>query len=372
MPQTVRIATGSINLLHNLQRLQIPNSENVFDLKLMPLEDSDLEVTIQYGMNFVSPPTVDSTLAVEILRWFNWPVEEVTDPVEIAFHFPIDELKFKTVFMNETQSNCITELGGHLVSDSLKNWQFQVDLEPKSNCYRYENFQTSSGFNFLTDIIRNNGNLLIEVQWNKQVFMSIIDLEIFNYEGVCEVKFLLPLYQRHKKTINDIFGQDLNAFPIPNDKNADRKTKMSRNIEQEELNQSELIPMMFEENQVAIVIKLKIPHPIVPELSIEDLKQILNQAVPFIEEISLQDQTMMANEAEFKKTVRKFSIILGQTIDENADLDTDQLKTKIKMMIDKGELLNKQEFKDVLKSLIGNKININKKTETNHEFVVDS
>ena len=365
-----KIATGSINLLYNLRRFQNTKIKT-FHVNLHPPQNSNLEICIQYQIDFVCSPTIDATLAVEIIHLFNWPLEEEANHLNVVFHFPIENIKFKNVLMHKCQNNDFNGLGGVLVSDSLKNEQFEFIPESEQVCYKYENIQTTPGVNFLTKIIQNKENFLVEIRWNKQVYMSIINLEIFNYEGVNEVKFMVPLYQRNKKTIIDLFDQELNGFPEEIITAKNKKSKVSiQPVEHEEPMDSELVPFMYKDKHVAIVMKVKIAKPLVLPLSVDELKLILNQAAPYIEGISLQDQIVFSNEADFKEIIRKLSKKLEEVINQNAELETYQIKIKIKTMIEKGELFDKEELKKVLKCLIGNKLNLQKKTETNHEFKV--
>lgn len=367
---SVKYTTGSINLIHVLQRRQSFGIE-IFHSELESSENFNLELCVQYRIKFVSPPTFPSSLGVENLHFLNWTTEEDPNSVEVAFHFPGEDLKFKPVFMHKYQVKNGFDLGNLLISDSLENVEYEFQFDEKKTCYGYENFLSSSSFSFLTDVIRNNENLLVEIRWNKKLYMSIINLDVFNYEGVHEMKFLLPIYHRHEDTIENLFHQEMKGFS--EDEKLDKKNKCrksSKVIKEEESKSSDLIPFMIKDNHVMMVLNLKIAQPLVEERSVKDLKFILNHKVPFIEEVSPRNQIVSSNEADFKKVVRHIANRIEHVINKNANLDTYQIRMKVKMMVEKGELFDKQELKEVLKSLIGNKINLEKKTETNHEFKV--
>lgn len=70
-------------------------------------------------------------------------------------------------------------------------------------------------------------------------------------------------YKLHKKTINDTGHQELNGFPEDEKTETGKKTrKTSKIVEEEELNDLELVPSMFLDKHVALVMKLTVTQTI--------------------------------------------------------------------------------------------------------------
>jgi hypothetical protein len=364
-PKATQFASGTINLLKDLRKFQ-KTGMNIFHVTLQSFGDENFDLCVQYEVQFLDPPVINSTLSASISQFYNLPLDE-KEKVEIAFHFPADEKKYETVFLHVEPKVNNDEFGGFLTDDSLKN--LPIDLETSTVIYCYENIQSHAGFEFLADLITNNDKLLLEVRWRKQVFMSFIELQVFNYEGVDLVSFLVPLYRRNKKTIFEQFQQELCAFPeedIPAKKGKEKRSSKKP----EETNDAEMIPLVIEEKHVMMNVRLKIAQPLTPETPLEDLKNILNQQIPFIEEFSLKDQILTKNESDFEKIIKNISRKMEKFIDDNPGLNCYTIEQKIKRMIESGELYDKKILKEIIKDLIGNKFSVEKKTDTNHEFKV--
>lgn len=367
--QNTTIASGSINLLKNLQEFLYKN-ETVFQLFMTPMTEQVCEICVQYQVIFVNPPDVHCTLAVEVSQLHNWPNEDL-ETLEFALHFPTDDATYKTVFILKVPISNSEPDDAFLLDNVLKDSHFEVQLEPSNVCFHYENILSSNSFDVFSEITKSNGSLLLEIRSKQQVFMSLIKLQIFNHEGVQDVKFLAPIYHSNKKKILEMFHQDLCAFQdvvkLDKSKTTKRSSKTSKNDDQED---PELVPFIVEENQVALMVNVKISKPLKPEKTLEDMKLILNQQFPFIEEISVKDAIVSKCEKDFEKVIVEISNRIEIIIDESPELDAFSIQEKVQLMIKNGELFDKFKMKEILKSLIGNKLNVDKKTETNHEFKV--
>lgn len=359
------IASGSINLLHNLQQFSAYSSK-IFHLKMKSNKEEVAEICIQYEIDFDAPPEVDTTLSIEIGQLFNLS-NNSEETLETAFHFPVGNGKFKPAFMH--QQPMVVDSNGFLSDLQC----LQMDLTSAQAIefgFKYENFQTSSGLESVYEIIQRNEKLMIELRWNQKVFMSLISLNVFNYEGVTESKFLVPLYQRNGKMIDSLFHQEMCAFPEKAVK-ADKK-KVKSMIAEQEIESTELIPLTVGDKPVAMMVKVKLTNPLKPETLLKDLKLELNQHVSIIEEIRVEENETSKAEFEFERIIRKIAKKIENFIEKNPQVEAFELQHKIKAFIESGELYGKAEFKDVVKTLIGNKFNATKKTETNHDFKVRS
>lgn len=107
-----------------------------------------------------------------------------------------------------------------------------------------------------------------------------------------------------------------------------------------------------------------------PEETLEDLKFELNEIVSFKKEISKQDQVRDESEANFKIAVNVLARNLELFIDSHPEIATENLETEIKLQLEKGEIFDKNLLKNAMKDVIGNKLNVDNKTESNHEFKV--
>lgn len=363
------VASGSINLLQNLQEF-LYKDEIFFQLSLTPTTEQIFEICAQYQVNFFNPPVVYSRLAVEVSQLHYWPNEDL-ETLVFALHFPTDDATYKTVFMQKVQIRNSEPVDAFLLDNVLKDAHFEVQLEPLNVCYQYENILSSNSFDFFSEMTISNGSLLLEIRSKQQLFMSLIKLQIFNHDGVQDVKFLAPLYHANKKKVLEMFHQDLCAFRDVEKFDKSKTTKRSsKTIKDDDQEDSELVPFIVEENQVALMVNVKISKPLTPEKTLEDLKLILNQHFPFIEEISVKEAIVSKCEQDFEEIIVHISNRMENIIDESPELDAFSIQEKVQLMIKKGELFNKVQMKEILRNLIGNKLNVDKRTETNHEFKV--
>lgn len=356
-PKLNQLASGSINLLLDLKKFQNIDMK-VFHVNFQPF--NEFEICVQYVIQFWDYPDTDTTLFAYINQFYNLPLEP-NEQIEVAFHFPTDDKIFKTVFMHQDES--LTDTAGYILDEYLK--KAPLEFEASGISFSYENIQSQFGFEFLADLITCNGRLLVEIRWRKQVFMTFINLEVFNYEGVEEASFVVPMFHFHKRAVLEHFKQELSAFPFP-EKAAKGKGSSKKG---EEL-AIELIPLIVDEKHVMMKVSFKIAQPLTPESSIDELKIALNQHVPFMEELSLKDTVISESENDFEKNIEKISIEIEKLIDDNPEIDIYDFERKIKKLIECGELPRKTELKQAVKELIGNKYNMERKTETNQEFKV--
>lgn len=359
---TLPIATGSINLLHNLQRFQ-SDGGNDFQITMNTTEGESFEVYLQYRICLVNLQKIDRTLAVDAV------LVRLPTGAEIALHFPYGDSKFKIARLYAADADTLNNRCALLVHESLKAENFRLHPDQPSHRFVYENFQSADSFDLLTELVGSDGNLLIELKCDNQVFMAFISLRMFGYEGVDHAKFLLPLYIRNQKAVLEMFKQDLCAFPVEEKSEKAKRTKGSaKQMKEEET--GELLPWTIDDAPVAVMVNLKVTKPVVSEVSIDELKAILNQHVTFIEEATKKQNVIAECEKNFSDAIKGIAEKMEKFIDENPQLEAYQTEQKLKKMIETGENYDKEQFKSAVKDLIGNKLNVDKKTETNHEFKV--
>lgn len=364
-PKIIKLASGSINLLEDLKKLQ-QSEMRIFHVEFKALNEEKIEICVQYEIEFRNPPIISSTLSASVSQIHNLPLDD-GEQIECAFHFPVDDGKYQTVFLHPKTNLASNETDGFLTDELLTN--IPLDQSPSKAKYYCENIQTEAGFEFLAHLITSHGKLLLEIRWRKKNFMSFINLEIFNYEGVEAADFLVPLYYYNKKVITDQFHQELHAFP--EEEKLAKKGKEKRNSKKlEETIDADLVPLILEDKHVMMKIWLKIAQPLTSETPLEELKFFLNQEVPFVEEISIKDQIIKKSEKDFEYAVKKISRKMEEFIDDNPSFDSYDIQQKLKRMIENGELFDKKKFKEIVKNLIGNKLSVESRTETNHEFKV--
>jgi hypothetical protein len=329
-----------------------------FHLPLKASEGTNFLTCASYEINFVNPPITAETLFIQVAPIFSHNYEEL----DVAFHFPVDKSKFKAVCLPKSSVLAIhLHHEGFIRDELLRNVEQDLSPEQPRTSVKYENVQTAAGFVFLKELIQSNKKVLIEVHWMNQLYMILVDLTVFNYESLQEASFIVPLYHRSQKIINDELGQDLSAFPEPAVKIEKAKTKLKMkkpgkrdsvlSIEVKE-EVTELKPLMIDGKPAAVFVKINIPRAINPETLLENLKSKFNEKFPFTEESSLKDQIVSVSEKNFKQAVENMARQLdGQS--------KDQLE------------VDKTELKAAMKDMIGNKLNVGKSCcLTNHEFKV--
>lgn len=104
--------------------------------------------------------------------------------------------------------------------------------------------------------------------------------------------------------------------------------------------------------------------------TIDDLKQLLNQAFPFIRNVSEKEVVQNEVEENFKKIVKNLSLALSTFIESNRNEDIASLEALVKAELDNGSIFDKKSLKYAVEDLIGNKLHLDIKTSTNTEFKV--
>lgn len=361
---SVVFSSGSINLIAVAKKIQKTRFE-IFHVKLEPLE-GELEVCMQYRINFANVPKIIWTLGVEVSQLVNLDLEPDEIP-EIAFHFPAHSSCFRTAMMSKSEATKDTSYG-FIINEQLKKSKLSLDANQLTGKYCYENILSSFGFDNLGEIIIQNGKLLIELKTEKQRFLAFINLQVFNFDGVKEAYFLEPIYYRNKKIIEKIFHQNLDAFPI--EENSAKKKDKRKPKEKDEEIEGDLVPILNGGENAAIVVKLTISHPQIPEKHLEDLMNTLNRSFHFINNVTIKNQLITQSERDFAQTVSFIASRMEKFIDENSALDLSDVKSKIQEAIEKGELFNKDRLKEAVIDVIGNKLNVGLETGTNNEFKV--
>lgn len=363
-PRTVELASGTIDLLQNLLSYQ-DYEMKIFHLMLeSPNSEKVFEACIQYEVKFVNPPNINDTLAIEVSQICNLPLEP-DERLEIVFHYPMDG-KFKAVRLNDCEVTELKVSNDFIPDDCLQNVILD-DEQSNSITFKYENLLLISSLKFLTELIKSHGKLLVDIQWRKQVFMTFIKLDIFNYTGIDAASFQVPLYHRNKTIINGFFQKDLIGFPeeLKSEK-LSKKGKKIKDVQKiEEIkDDSELEPLKIDNKIVTMIVKLKIPAAYAPETSLQELKLELNHHLKFIEKTSLKERDILLCQTNFHKTVKKLAEKVETIIDNSSEKNLENIEHEVKT------LLNNDELKEIFKTLIGNTYNMEKKTESNYEFKV--
>lgn len=127
--------------------------------------------------------------------------------------------------------------------------------------------------------------------------------------------------------------------------------------------------------------------PTEPEFSLEDLKLLLNKHVTLMKNFSSIEQVQAESVQRFNNAVKELSFQVESAIDKSSEVtetltcsETSELdqssqirenfESRIKQVIEKSELYDKNSLKNAVKDMIGNVLNVGIETFTNHEFKV--
>lgn len=320
---------------------------------------NEMEIALSFELNLENSPNILSTLTFKIDKFLNCNKSQDAS-IEACIRFPYDE-NFRAAMMRKSK-NPREFSSFHFLDDMLTSNNFEINSSLTSKMeFEYENYQTELGLKFLDQLIKNKQNLLIEFRIDEKMMMTFIDLDIFNYPGVHEMTFIVPLYEWNKSIIKELFQQEAS---LKDEKFFDKKgKKTSIKRKTVEINEPQsLIPITYEEKFSAISIKIKYPKPLINEETIEDFMIQLNNKFQFIDNENLIQKTLKLNDEHFKAIIEEIAEGFKKFLDENPEMSQDEIKKKME------SIYNKNELKDAVKALIGNVYNVEQQTQSNHEF----
>lgn len=341
------ITKGEIELLRLFQ------SGKQKSFILMEISEN-MEIALSFEITLENPPEISSILSIQINSFYNFDISRES-AIEACVRFPHDG-NFRAVMMKK--SNYPQEISSiYLLDDSLDENHFELNSPSSKIELEYENFQTKRGLKFFHQLIENKQNLLMEFRIDGKMMMTFIDLDVFNYPGVCDVTFFSPLYEWNKGIIKELFQQEA----CLKDENISEKKarKISKKVNEHKEPQS-LVPIIFDGKHAAIRVRIKFSTPQTSEDLIEDLIVQLNEKFQFIANESLVEKSLKECDENFKLIIEELAQHFEEYLNENPDASEREIKI---------EMINHQkELKEVIKALIGNVYNLERKTKTNHEF----
>lgn len=190
------ITSGEINLFRNAKN----SIESSF--LMMKIVDN-MEIVINYEIEFENLPNYHSTLLFEINGFFNMSVDD-NSLIEACTRFPWNQ-NFRAALFNLAHNPSLAPTK-YFLDDTFPR-DFNTSNFTKIKL-EYENYQNESGIQIFHHLIVNKQKILIELKIGDKMMMTMIDSDIFNYPGVNEINFIAPLYQWNKQIIRDLFQQD--------------------------------------------------------------------------------------------------------------------------------------------------------------------
>lgn len=364
-PET--LAEGSIDFLEDLEksvnRCKNDPENNLKCLKLKVINYECLKMSIRYEVKFQDPPCVDSVLSIQLENVYNMNISR-SDNVEACFRFPYNQF-FRAALMQQIEINSFEM--PILMNKMLKENNFAVDEEYSCLNLFYKNFQTPQGASLLHDLITNNRELLIELRINSKMYMTFLDLTVFNHPGVSEICYLVPLYDWNNKLILEQFKQEacLN-FETAYDPKRRRSRKSIRDLSACTLDV--LTPVYIEDKPVALKVILKLSKPLHEEPKLDSLYNELNDIFPYVIKIDEEECAVDQSKRDFQCIVKRMAGVIEDFMKKNLHLTDNELKEAVKKFIESETFCFKSEFKDSLRSLIGNTFNKDQPTFTTHDF----
>jgi len=358
----VLFADGSINLLQNLKDIK-EKCKQVHFVNLNVHNSEKTEVTLIYNIKFENAPDVDSTLSVRIDNIHNFPLNQ-DEICEAALQFPFDQ-KFRAVFMQKVTSNFCDN--SYLIDDLLKENSFEIDGSSSVINVGYENFQTEFGTNLLHDMIKHDQKMLIEFKLNDKMYMTCLDLTVFNHPGVTDVNFLVPIYEWSNKLIINQFHQEA-CFIDETASNKKRRTKKSMNEVVSFVAEEVLTPIINDGEYAALKVNIKISKAFNQDQTLESLMDELNDKFPYKLEIKHEDFLVQQSQKDLNCIINQMSNVLEKFIDSHSKVDDEELLDGLKKFVNSNDFCLKTDFKEVLTTIIGNTFNQDEKTGTNHKF----
>ncbi|KAG5674870.1 hypothetical protein PVAND_004815 [Polypedilum vanderplanki] len=344
-----------------LDLLQLCGKDDACEASLK-LKFQDTILILKYEVKFENPPKVTSKFKIEILSLHHFENFEIDD-IEACVRFPYNR-NFYAAMLRKSHTANSYKNDSYLLDVTLKERNFEIDSNPTHIGFSYENYQQESGVKLFHNFIINQQKFLIELKLNSKMFMAFIDLDIFNYPGVHDVTFILPIYEWDSKIIRQQFQEEeLYLTPLA-------KTSFSRLSKLIVTDDAILKELIIEGKHVAIEIRLKISKSVNMKISLESMLHEVNKIFPFIQEMKTKEEIFMnACEMDLVCIVRKIATRMENFIDANADLCEEKMFQELKLFFNKN-LCMKNEFKETVETIIGNNYNLKTKTKTNHEFKI--
>ncbi|CAG9798654.1 unnamed protein product [Chironomus riparius] len=361
----ILFANGLINLLENLKDLR-QKCKHVQCISLNVINSEKTEVILTYKIKFENAPKLDSTLSIRIDNVHNFPLSQ-DEIYEAAFQFPFDK-KFRAVFMQKVTSASKIGDNSYLMDELLKERNFEIKDSSSIINLGYENFQTDFGTIMLHDMIRNGQKIVIELKLNDKLYMTCLDLTIFNHPEVTDVNYLVPIYEWNNKLI---FTQSLQEACFVVNETASikkRSSKKSMKTLDSIVAEDVLTSLIIDDKYVALKINVKLSKALNQEQRLESLMDELNNKFPYKLEIKQEDFVMQQSQKDLHCIIKQMSNVLEKFIDCHSNVSEEELLVDLKKFADSNEFCLKTDFKKVLTTIIGNTFNQEEKTRTNHEF----
>ncbi|CAO1412539.1 unnamed protein product [Diamesa serratosioi] len=366
--------TGQINVFECLMSNQ--SNEDILVLNLLKLDEESLKevISMHYTIKFHDPPEICNTFSINSLSLLNFPKNYINDNIKIGFHLPLYVNSYEMIYLRDSPNEQLnnSELTGLHYDSYLKESGFQIDL---SNVFLthlcYQNYLTEKSVNLLKQLNKEGLKLLFEIKVTNMSaphnhFMTMLDLGIFNHQGVKNIKFVLPLYDYNANYVKEHFNIDVSLYPVDEvikDKNKKKPIK-------EEADVTSLIPFTLEGNQIAILVEFQLTQPFNNEQSLDELKELLHQQIPFLDKRSDQEKALQDAQKCFTTSILNISEGLENFISLNQHLDHFELQNKINFFLENDQLIKNGELKESIKMLISNQFNVETKTQSNHEFKI--
>lgn len=353
-------AEGFINLLNCYNE---PTSNKT--LKLNVLDNDETEIDILFDASFENAPRIDNMLSLKITDFYNFGIQNM-ESIQACFRFPFDQ-NFRAALLY--RGTLISNANTFLLDDFLKQNNFEPDENPMALSLLYENYQTNSGLNLLRDMIENHQKMVIELKYDEKMYMTFVDLTIFNHPGVFDVTFIAPLYEWNGKLITNLFQHE--AYFTKSDVILTKKKRSKLSLDEtDSVHEELLIPILSDGKCAALKINLNISKPVNEEKCLNELFDELNKLFSFMLVVEDETYAVQQSEKDFYCIVTQTSKILKNFINANSMLSNEKLIKKFKEFIKSDNFCIKDDIKQAMKDVIGNTINREEKTETNLEFKI--